>query len=83
MNVAICSKQCKVAFLSPKGNLHKILSINDVLIDDNSICKDTNLCLNISCPHNRNNKASFAAAMNIPKKEINFASLVKLCNEIR
>lgn len=82
MNVAICSKQGKVAFLSPKRNIRKTLSIHCVFIDDNGICSDTNFCLNTSCPHNRNNKENFAAAMNIPKKETDFDSLVKLCNEI-
>lgn len=75
-------KQGKVAFLTHAGNLRKTLSINDVFIEDNGICNDTDFCLNTSCPHNRNNKENFAAAMNIPKKETDFDSLVKLCNEI-
>lgn len=82
MDVAVCSKENKVAFLTSAKNLCKPLIVKDVFIEDNGICEDNNFCLNTLCAFNKNDKESFAAAMDLPKEETDFDALVKLCEKI-
>lgn len=82
ISVALCSKQNRVAFLTYAGDKHKILTVKDVLTNDNGICTDSSFCLNTLCPFNKNDKESFAAAMNLPKEETDFDALVKLFEKI-
>lgn len=82
MSIALCSKECKTAFLTSAKDQLKPLIVQDVIIGDNGICEDSSFCLNTSCQHNDNNLDKFAAAMRMPKNEIDFDALVQRCNEI-
>lgn len=82
MSIAICSKENKTAFLTSTKDYIKPMIVHDVFIEDNGICEDSNFCLNTNCKCNENNLDKFAAAMRMPKSEIDFDALVKRCNEI-
>lgn len=82
LSIAICSKECKTAFITPANDELKPLIVQDVIINENSICEDSSFCLNINCQHNDNNSDKFAAAMKIPVEDIEFDALVQRCQEI-
>ena len=82
LSIAVCSKECKTAFITSANDELKPLIVQDVIINEDSICEDSSFCLNTSCQHNENTCDKFAAAMRIPNDEINFDALVQRCQEI-
>ena len=82
MSIEICSKQKKTAFLTTANDNLKPLIIQDVIINESGICEDSKFCLNVDCEYNFNSHDDFAAAMNMPRNEIDFNALVKRCKEI-
>ena len=82
LSVALCSKECKTAFITTANDELKPMIVQDVIINENSICEDSSFCLNIGCQHNDNNPDNFAAAMKIPVEDVEFDALVQRCQEI-
>ncbi|WP_048190707.1 hypothetical protein [Methanobacterium sp. SMA-27] len=65
VNIGICMKKRRIAFIEPSNDYLKPIIVKDVYIDEDNTCEENKFCLNTQCQHNNNTPEQFMKAKNI------------------